>query len=486
VVRVLLDSGSEETFLCSNVCETLGMKKGSRSTTMKINMLGGESQRKRVHRVAFQLAPMNRKGKKDLINMEAWTVNNVCAPLDEVNFSAQQCSYLTDLELADHFPRKAAAVDLLVGIDQYHNVVQGTTRRGPPGSPVATSSKLGWLLSGTVPGQVPKSGQAFSMFTVTRVEEPPSVLKRFWELDAIGLVDKPRNLQYTADEEYAMEQFEKNIAYDGERYTVGLPWKKSSPFLVDNFQQAEQRLISIEKSLKRNPEKATSYCAAMNQYFTDGHAREIKEERKEDGVVRYLPHHAVFREDKATTKCRIVFDASSKTPDGVSLNACMLKGPKLQPDLVHVLIRFRCHRVALMADIKKMFLQILLTRKDQDSHRFLWRDLCMDETPKKYCMTRVTFGNTSSPFLSIGTVQKHTKDNAEDYPKAAQEILENMYVDDLLSGSEDDESAIQLKDEMTELMKSGGFTLTKWASNSNVVMNNICRRESPKYSCYSE
>ena len=177
----------------------------------------------------------------------------MCAPLDEVKFRAQQCSYLTYLELADHFPCKAATTDLLVGIDQYHNLVQGTTRHDPPGSPVATSSKLGWLKF----GQVPKSGQAFSMFTVTRVEEPPSVLKRFWELDAIGLVDKPRNLQYMADEEYAMEQFEKNIAYDGERYTVGLPWKKNSPFLVDNYQQAEQRLISIEKSLKRNPEKAT-------------------------------------------------------------------------------------------------------------------------------------------------------------------------------------------------------------------------------------
>ena len=55
-------------------------------------------------------------------------------------------------------------------------------------------------------------------------------------------------------------------------------------------------------------------------------------------------------------------------------------------------------------------------------------------------------------FLAIDP-WSNTKDNEEDYPKASQEILENMYVDDLLSGS--DESAIQLKDEMTELMKSG-------------------------------
>ena len=105
----------------------------------------------------------------------------------------------------------------------------------------------------------------------------------------------------------------------------------------------------------------------MNQYVIDSHAKEITKdhEQQEEAAVRYLPHHAVFREDKAKSKCRIVFDSNSKTFDGVSLNACMLKGPKLQPDLVQVLIRFRCHRIALMADIKKMFLQILLKKKDQ-------------------------------------------------------------------------------------------------------------------------
>ena len=105
-----------------------------------------------------------------------------------------------------------------------------------------------------------------------------------------------------------------------------------------------------------------------------------------------------------TIKCRVVFDGSCKTPDGVSLNSCLLNGPKLQPDLVQVLMRFQCRQVALMADIKKMFLQIYLKRKDQNSHRFLWRDMNVDEEPTAYCMTRVTFGDTSSPFLSIATV----------------------------------------------------------------------------------
>ena len=44
-------------------------------------------------------------------------------------------------------------------------------------------------------------------------------------------------------------------------------------------------------------------------------------------------------------------------------------------------------------------------------------------------MTRVTFGDTPSPFLSIATVQKHTKEHEKDRPIAAKEVSEKMYVD---------------------------------------------------------
>lgn len=76
----LLGSKSEETFLRTSVCDNLGMKKSSPSATMKINMLGGETQQKKVHRVAFKIAPMNSMDEQCSVNMKAWTVNNVCVP----------------------------------------------------------------------------------------------------------------------------------------------------------------------------------------------------------------------------------------------------------------------------------------------------------------------------------------------------------------------------------------------------------------------
>lgn len=44
--------------------------------------------------------------------------------------------------------------------------------------------------------------------------------------------------------------------------------------------------------------------------------------------VHYLPHHAVVRRDKETTKVRVEFDVSAKTT-GLSLNECLHVGSKL-------------------------------------------------------------------------------------------------------------------------------------------------------------
>ena len=70
-------------------------------------------------------------------------------------------------------------------------------------------------------------------------------------------------------------------------------------------------------------------------------------EPDEIGNVIYLPHRAVNREEKSSTKIRIVFDASTK----VSLNDVLYKRPCLTPLLYDVLLRFRIFLIAQIADI---------------------------------------------------------------------------------------------------------------------------------------
>ena len=97
---------------------------------------------------------------------------------------------------------------------------------------MGTKSRLGWLLSGPIPGSTERE-ETTAMLTVTRIESPHDQLKRFWELEAIGIVDQQTD-QMTVEEDDALQQFNSSCKFDEERHEVGLPSKKGHPPLVDN------------------------------------------------------------------------------------------------------------------------------------------------------------------------------------------------------------------------------------------------------------
>ena len=69
----------------------------------------------------------------------------------------------------------------------------------------------------------------------------------------------------------------------------------------------------------------------------------------------FLPHHGVVREDKDTTKLRIVFDGSADSEkQHHSINDCLEKGPNLTSLLIFdVLLRSCTHQIAITADMRK-------------------------------------------------------------------------------------------------------------------------------------
>ena len=78
----------------------------------------------------------------------------------------------------------------------------------------------------------------------------------------------------------------------------------------------------------------------------------------------YLPHYGVLKPRSKTTKLRVVFNGSSKTQSGKSLNDILHTGAKLQRDIADVLLWSRQHKVIFMTDITKMFRQIRIHEDD--------------------------------------------------------------------------------------------------------------------------
>lgn len=88
--------------------------------------------------------------------------------------------------------------------------------------------------------------------------------------------------------------------------------------------------------------------------------------------IHYLPYHPVIRNDKATTKVRVVYDASAKCQHNPSLNDCLYSGPSFDQSILDILLGFRTYRVAVTADIEKAFLMISIKPEDRDALRFFW------------------------------------------------------------------------------------------------------------------
>ena len=128
--------------------------------------------------------------------------------------------------------------------------------------------------------------------------------------------------------------------------------------------------------------------------------------------------------------------------------------------------------MALSADISKMYREILLHPRDRQLHRFLWRPH-PEGVVQYYCMNRLTFGITSSPYLAVRTLQQVAEDHGKQAPIASHHILNSMYVDDLMAGADTVDEAVELFNQMRSVLKMGGFDLKKWRSSSPGVISEI-------------
>ena len=132
------------------------------------------------------------------------------------------------------------------------------------------------------------------------------------------------------------EEFQKKISFTNERYEVHLPWKTPHPLLPDNYQYqfSRKRLENVLERLRHDPEVLREYDCVIKEQLHRGIVEVVEKPSEEEvGKVHYIPHHAVIRRDKLTTKLRVVFDASAKS-DGVALNDCLYAGPPLAGNII--------------------------------------------------------------------------------------------------------------------------------------------------------
>ena len=155
-----------------------------------------------------------------------------------------------------------------------------------------------------------------------------------------------------------LEDFQTKIHFTDGRYQVSLPWKDYPQFLPDNYQLCQVRLKGLLKRLQQDKEILREYDSIIESQLSQGIVEHVENSSVETtNKIHYLPHHAVVRRDKETTKVREVYDASARSA-GPSLNDCLHTGPRFDQHIFDLLLRFRTHPIAITADIEKAFLRL--------------------------------------------------------------------------------------------------------------------------------
>ncbi|GFV75542.1 integrase catalytic domain-containing protein [Trichonephila clavipes] len=165
---------------------------------------------------------------------------------------------------------------------------------------------------------------------------------------------------------------------------------------------AIRRLNSLWKRLSRDSSYLSLSAEFLKEYEELSHLERVVKS-SEPPTHYYIPHHGVLRPEKLTTKLRIVFNGSSPTTTGISLNDILLK-VEVKEDVFETIYCFRRHKFAFTTDIQKMYRQILINPDQQVLQRIIWKD-GLDAEILTYRLKTVTYGLSNAPFLAIRTLQ---------------------------------------------------------------------------------
>ena len=470
VVQILFDSGSQLSYVTPAAQSKLELEIAGKQE-MCIKTFGGA---RAVKNLEFVYLPV--KTETSIVYVKAF-VTEICYPLrdQDVLLAQKKYSHLQGLKLANPCDGNAPFnIDVLIGSDSYWKFIDGKCiKKGSPNEPVAISSNLGFIISGKIPK---KSDSIAAMSTHVLKADVDFVnkIEKFWDIESAGVTpQKDVN-------DKIVEDFERDITFNESsgRYVVKFAMKENHEILGDNFTVSKLRLKNLLSKFKQDRELLASYDKIIRDQLLAG----VLEHAPSHSIVGntcYLPHKAVVKPDRETTKVRIVYDASAKAVGNISLNECLEPGPSLTTKLFQNLLCFRSNNVALSSDVEKSFLQIELHEEQRDLVRMLWfkniNQLDFDDFDNnelvEYRLSRILFGVTSSPFLLTATIIHHMNKFKEVDPDFVTQFLKSLHVDDLNAGAKNDIETLKFFTKSKERLNEASFNLRKVNSNSMTLEN---------------
>lgn len=409
---VLLDDSSTVSMISARLASHAGLR--GRKLSMRVRGAWDNTELL-CDTELLDLTLSNKQGDK--YNISVRSVNELSLPKQDLTLvKCENYPYLH--KLRGVLSSGLTKPEVLIGQDNYQLLLPLEVIVGGAHDPCATRTPLGWCLHGNVPRARTSLDENHStLFLSTDKVSPPTYdddddvrsfrelhddVRRYFSMESMGVsASKPRQ---NSEDERARQHLEQTATLIDGRWQVGLPWKDKNCVMPDSLPMAMTRLRGVEHKMKTNLEYAHRYHERVQHLLQNGYAKELVNTERTQKTW-YLTHFGVDNPNKR--KLRLVFDAAA-TASGLSLNDYLLKGPDLLMSLFGIMLRFRENKIAVMGDIKDMFLIVKVCPEDQNALRFIYKGNptenynpeMLQESQKTYVMTSLIFGANCSPFVA--------------------------------------------------------------------------------------
>ena len=240
------------------------------------------------------------------------------------------------------------------------------------------------------------------------------------------------------------------MRFDAEKQAVvaKLPFLELDVKLNDNFSVARKILEGQVKQINRRPGAVQEVEKSHNKLRDRGYVMRMDElpaelRQQADKPGYFIPWRTV-QSDSLSTPTRMVFDASSRTSSGNSLNCLLAKGRNMLADMLILLCKFRFGGAAFCADVSMAYNGVLLHYDHLRYQKYLWIDgLAVGGAVVIMVVLTLIYGVRPAGNLTMRAFQL-TADEADKDPVLKESggpacLRENSYMDDVLGAYFNDE-----------------------------------------------
>ena len=371
-------------------------------------------------------------------------------PVPRVRIDLDQLKHLDGVT-----PGDPSDVGLLLGENCGSMLPPVETRVGRSDEPYAARISLGWCIAG------PTRMGSVADECCTKLCVAKSYVEQWNKL--CGTDHKLADIQsMSVEDSKVIKRWDKECELIEGHVQLPILWKQEPPYLPDNYEMADKRLVSLRETLDRE-NRDEFYDAEINMMLINGYAEHVPPDTLDVAPLNwYTPHDYVPKQDN---RIRVVHDCSA-IYQGHPLTDAVYGGPYINNGLLGVSLRFSLNEHAMAADIEAMYPQVRIPSRDRNALCFLWYDTAWQLSHLR--MTWHLYGGVWSGSAAVSLKKCIAISDPDLVVKDT--IMRSFYGDYILPSFPSVEVMSDCIPRVRDALADAGFNLTKYTCTSQNVM----------------